>query len=85
MAERSATTIVPFNASSVEDDNETIFSQIEIGGERGNRMEMGKKIRAVEFVFRWEYILFRMQIPVNIVREPYLILCFLSFFFFLKD
>lgn len=41
----------------------------------------GGKIRAVEFVFRWEYFLFRMQIPMNIVREPYLIPRSSSFFF----
>lgn len=44
----------------------------------------GGKIRAVEFVFRWEYFLFRMQIPMNIVREPYLIPRSSFFFFFEK-
>lgn len=47
----------------------------------GGNGEGGGKIRAVEFVFRWEYFLFRTQIPMNIVRQPYLIP---RFFFFLK-
>lgn len=44
-----ATTIVRFNASSVERDNETIFTDmaLEIGVERRGKME---KIRALEFV-----------------------------------
>lgn len=70
-----------FNASSVEGDNETIFFT-----DRDRRLNKaggnGGKIRAVEFVLRSEYFLFRMQVPMismNILRE------FNSTFFFFLE
>ena len=53
-----------FNASSVERDNETIFTDMEIGvAERRGKME---KIRALEFVLTGT---FPIEMALNIYRS----------------